>query len=346
MKKLLTKVAAHHAKNLPFAMYCAPKDDIVNAYLQQTDELNIIKDFGESGFAFCSFDDTKQYFISESGSEFLSESKVGKGRKPALQETKMTNDGKTAFVQLVENAVAKIRKGDLMKVVVSRKESVAAPSFDFIRSYAQLISNYPNAYCYCFFHPKVGMWLGATPERLLNIDGKKFRTVALAGTQPRVDKYSVIWKDKEIEEQKFVSDFIEGNMQPLSTRLYISRPYTAWAGRLAHIKTDISGVLKKSSTVKRLLETLHPTPAVCGLPKSGAKDFIVDNEDYDRSFYSGFLGILNVGEITDLYVNLRCMEITEKTANIYVGCGITENSDPEKEYAETVIKTHTMMSVL
>jgi len=95
---------------------------------------------------------------------------------------------------------------------------------------------------------------------------------------------------------------------------------------------------------------LHPTPAVCGLPKNEAKSFILENENYDRKYYTGFLGELNSDvngiNTSSLYVNLRCMEIAKDEAIIYVGGGITKDSIPEKEWEETVRKTATMKKVL
>ena len=90
---------------------------------------------------------------------------------------------------------------------------------------------------------------------------------------------------------------------------------------------------------------MHPTPAVCGFPKKESKDFILKNERYDRAFYTGFLGELNMST-SELYVNLRCMEIEKESIHIYVGGGITKESDPEKEWNETVAKSKTIKGVL
>ena len=102
---------------------------------------------------------------------------------------------------------------------------------------------------------------------------------------------------------------------------------------------------------------MHPTPAVCGLPKDQAKAFIVENEKYDRGFYTGYLGELNSSFGTDsgssdLFVNLRCMQIDlDKNKNntpvyLYMGCGITKDSIPEKEWSESSNKSTTMKKVL
>ena len=91
---------------------------------------------------------------------------------------------------------------------------------------------------------------------------------------------------------------------------------------------------------------MHPTPAVCGFPKDESKAFILENENYDRTFYTGFLGELNVHNQTDLFVNLRCMEIVDKQVNLFIGCGITKDSIPEKEWEESINKSMTMNKIL
>ena len=110
--------------------------------------------------------------------------------------------------------------------------------------------------------------------------------------------------------------------------------------------------MTKDFGLAQLLNKLHPTPAVCGLPKETAKNFILEHEGYDRSFYTGFLGEINLnsgGEKsanTHLFVNLRCMELFEDKAVLFVGGGITNDSNNEKEWEETVAKSSTMKAIL
>ena len=114
---------------------------------------------------------------------------------------------------------------------------------------------------------------------------------------------------------------------------------------MLHLKADIQGVIGDFN-LKELLKTLHPTPAVCGLPKQASKDFILQNENYARSFYTGFLGEMNVNEKTELFVNLRCAEIQGDEVVIYVGGGVTADSNAQKEWEETYAKTQTIKKVL
>jgi isochorismate synthase len=137
----------------------------------------------------------------------------------------------------------------------------------------------------------------------------------------------------------------------MTSEISVSNPYTLKAGGIIHIKTDIKGALKKESGLKEVIAILHPTPAVCGLPKRITKDFILNNEGYNREYYSGFLGEINRDFVskennTDLFVNLRCMQISDNKVFIYVGGGITKDSIPEKEWNETVNKSMTIKKVL
>jgi isochorismate synthase len=132
----------------------------------------------------------------------------------------------------------------------------------------------------------------------------------------------------------------------------VSSPYSIKAGNLWHIKTDITATVKSKKAKGEIIKTLHPTSAVCGLPKESAKAFILKNENYDREYYSGFLGELNIDfvtfrtEQTDLFVNLRCMKIVGDTAQLFIGCGITKDSVPADEFTETGNKSITMKKVL
>ena len=95
-----------------------------------------------------------------------------------------------------------------------------------------------------------------------------------------------------------------------------------------------------------MLELLHPTSAVCGMPRELADEFIKANEGYQRSLYAGFLGPVGFEGNTDLFVNLRCMQIDNEKARLFAGAGITEYSNPEKEFQETSSKMQTMLKVL
>ncbi|MDO9260999.1 MAG: chorismate-binding protein, partial [Flavobacteriaceae bacterium] len=160
------------------------------------------------------------------------------------------------------------------------------------------------------------------------------------------DYKKVVWSPKEQIEQQMVTDFIVDELKSAIQNLTISNPTSVKAGHLWHIKTDIEGEISAESSLEKIIQKLHPTPAVCGFPKNLAKDFILSNEAYNREFYTGFLGEININLTTELFVNLRCMQVENNTISIFVGGGITKDSNPEKEWEETVAKAKTMKNVL
>ena len=95
-----------------------------------------------------------------------------------------------------------------------------------------------------------------------------------------------------------------------------------------------------------MLDLLHPTSAVCGMPKEFAKEFIRSHEKFDREFFSGYLGPVNLDEETHLFVNLRCMQLNHSNATLYAGAGVTEDSIPHNEWVETQLKCDTLIDVL
>lgn len=183
--------------------------------------------------------------------------------------------------------------------------------------------------------------------------------MALAGTQKYEEDGKVFWSEKEKEEQSMVTDFLENTLEKVVPILMISKPTTIKAGNVLHLKTEVGGTINtRLCDIPCLIKKLHPTPAVCGLPKEIAMTFIKENENYDREFYTGFLGEINCNDDTfndqatatnsyaDLYVNLRCMKIQKDIATVFVGGGITKDSKPEDEWKETVQKAGTMMEII
>ena len=170
--------------------------------------------------------------------------------------------------------------------------------------------------------------------------------MSLAGTQLFSNKKVVHWGSKERTEQQYVTDYIAQILGAELGALAVSEPYTIQAGSLVHLRTDLKATVKDDTDVLDLVQRLHPTPAVCGVPKEEALNFIVANEGYDREFYTGYLGELKGFTNCDLYVNLRCVKIDDSKASIFVGGGITSDSNPEDEWFETVEKSKVIKKAL
>ena len=347
MEQILAKAARQLGQKLPFVLYCKPNCNSITGLFQQNDNLFEAIDFTEKGFVFASFDGNKTVLIPENQSERISADFKKKEISVFDNEFVSPNESvKNDFENLVVKGIQAIENNKFKKVVLSRKETRELIDFDLIATFENLGQLYPTTFVYCFYHPKIGTWLGATPEQLLKANDGKFQTIALAGTQKDNGFNEVVWPKKEQEEQQFVTDYIVEKLKNVASEVMVSMPYSLKAGSIWHIKTDISGSLNASSSLREVVQLLHPTPAVCGLPKDKSKVFILENEHYDRTFYTGFLGELNIGDQTDLFVNLRCMEIKVAQAHLFMGCGITKDSVPEKEWEESCNKSATMKKIL
>ncbi|MEZ4853359.1 chorismate-binding protein [Flavobacterium sp.] len=348
---LFEKAKNHCKAALPFVLYCKPNTDEVIGIFQKNANLYLLNDYAEKGFAFVSFTTEEKVFLPIAQSEIITEKKSSFPPETKTITHHFSIETKISYEQLVTKTVGFIKQGNCQKVVTSRREEVALLHFSELATFKKLLALYPTAFCYCFYHPKIGMWLGATPEQLLKVEDNFVKTVALAGTK-KASETAENWGKKEQIEQQLVTDFIVKNVSKFVENLTITKPYTYKAGTLLHIKTDISAILTYKNQLKNIIEALHPTPAVCGFPKEIAKDFIIQNEGYNREFYAGFLGELNFSSNnnstnnSDLFVNLRCMKVENSVANIYVGGGITADSIAENEFFETVNKSETIKKVL
>ncbi len=353
MSEIFIKVRSHFEKKLPFVVYCKPNSDKIIALFQKNNTLCIIDNQDDCGFAFVSFDNLKRYLIPENQSDIYFENKA----RTNFYVTKKNNheidlNEKNSFEKLVSEGIESIKQEKFEKVVLSRKIEVEVVDFDFEIVFQKSLFNYPNAFNYCFYHPKIGLWVGATPEQLVKIDESLIKTVSLAGTQVFNEKKPAIWQQKEQKEQLIVTNFIKKTLNKVSNQIIISKPYTFKAGNLVHLKSDIEAEISNEKSIVAITNLLHPTPAVCGFPKEASKKFILNNERYNREFYSGFVGEWKKDFLTfkpntsDLFVNLRCSKIENKTAFIYVGCGVTNESIPENEFFETQNKMQTMLSIL
>lgn len=274
---------------------------------------------------------------------------------------------------------------EFQKIVLARRsrrylDRIPAPE-DLFRKACLL---YPHLFVALVSTERSGTWLMATPEILLKGDGKIWQTMALAGTMkaesqvlpdqlndelvekadaicrhdgvlPYKDAMlrhkdralrNVLWTRKNVHEQYLVADYIEKCIRRFSNRLERTLPYTMRAADLLHLKSDFRFTLPDHNCLGDLLDTLHPTPAVCGLPKEKARRFILDNECFPRRYYSGFQGPLSFQGETHLYVALRCMQITDQYCDLYAGGGLLKDSYCEDEWLETEAKLGTMERLL
>ncbi|MDP2237576.1 MAG: isochorismate synthase [Bacteroidales bacterium] len=246
--------------------------------------------------------------------------------------------------------ISLLKQGSINKVVLSR---VIRFKTEFplkaAETFVALCEKYPEAFVYILSDGKSQLWLGASPETLLRVEDGKGMTMSLAGTQAAGNKESIeiIWQNKEKDEQNFVTDYLSEKLQNCSvTDIQKSETETIFAGKIAHLRTKFSFNLTEESNILNLAQNLHPTPAVCGTPAKKALEIIRKTEKHDRSFYAGYLGMIENEENAQFFVNLRCMQIWKNYAFLYVGGGLTAESDIKKEWEETLLKAETLMAVI
>ena len=210
-------------------------------------------------------------------------------------------------------------------------------------AFRRAVERYIYSYVYLCHTPATGTWMGSTPEILLAGRHGAWQTVALAGTQ-RLDhgRVPTEWDAKNRREQQLVADYIHAQLRTLGIGARTVGPYPARAGELSHLKTEFHFSLPDERRIGEVLDLLHPTPAVCGLPKEKAYDFILRHEGYDRAYYSGFVGLLDPEGETSLYVNLRCVHIQPSKFTFYAGGGLLASSSLDEEWRETGDKMGTM----
>lgn len=255
----------------------------------------------------------------------------------------------------------KLEIGEFSKIVLSRcSDEEAVSPLDIEKLFMRACVLYPRMFIALVSMPQCGTWLMATPEILLENNKDTWHTMALAGTMP-IDEYKDSdmqlaerkdagdiheWSTKNIREQEYVSMYIKECLYGYSSAINETGPYTARAGLVKHLRSDFYFKINVMD-IGKLIEKLHPTPAVCGIPKSDAYNFICENEAYDRKYYSGFAGPLNMGEEgTHLYVTLRCMQINNCKCRLYAGGGLLADSEVYDEWLETEAKMDTMRRCL
>lgn len=241
----------------------------------------------------------------------------------------------------VSHIIESLKKGEGSKVVAARVIVENKP-IDIAEEFYSLCQRFPKGFIFCFGTPATGCWIGASPELLLESNNGLVNSMSLAGTRQIGTEEP--WDDKNIEEQKIVTDYISEIFHRNGLKPEISETYTKEAGLIEHICTEIHGKrdeawgIKDERQLEKLLRDLSPTPALCGYPKEFALKEIERYENFDRGCYGGFCGPFRSFDDFHFNVVLRCAALTQQHHCIYVGGGITSKSDVSKEWTETEIK--------
>lgn len=250
------------------------------------------------------------------------------------------------------NFHSQLELGTFRKIVLARcaveELSESIPPMELFLKACEL---YPRMFISLVCTEKSGCWLTATPEILLEGKDNDWRTIALAGTvrlegeQLSGEGETVNWSTKNIQEQRYVATYIAECLEQFTSDFSEEGPFSVRAANLVHLRSDFTFTLPSNDRLGDLLQTLYPTPAVCGLPKLETFRFITHQEHTPRQYYSGFQGWLGEDE-THLYVSLRCMRIEDNRYYLYAGGGLLKDSNQEQEWQETEAKLETMRGVI
>lgn len=257
-------------------------------------------------------------------------------------ESHFTEETKEEYTNTLQQVIDVIKNHDLPKLVYSRRKIFRDfNGIDYKESFKKLCITYPNAFRY-IFNDGENAWMGAFSETLgkFNKTTHEFETMSLAGTLPVSEE----WTEKEIEEQKPVTSYIKDLLENYSANLQLSETYDHISGNIKHLRTDFKAHIRPED-LDNLIHELHPTPAVCGIPKDFCKKSIQQFEKFPRELYAGYIKV-ETDEWVMYFVNLRCARLYKDSVHIFVGGGITAQSDAEKEWRETELKSEAVLKNL
>ena len=343
-----------------FSIYRLPHEDYATLVQQTEGEpaefLSCTELNGKQGFVVAPFEVTAQQPILLIRPDRVEKRKVESGGQ--IHDLCGSQDHATCPLDSTyaidfANYHAQLQADVFRKIVLARcAEEESEASIDPMEFFRRACELYPRMFISLVSTSKSGVWLIATPEILLEGMAHDWHTVALAGTMKLEgdslmgEGEKVTWATKDIQEQRIVTTYIAECLEQFTGDFREEGPRTVRAANLVHLRSDFTFTLPDGQHLGDLLHALHPTPAVCGLPKRETFNFIIRNEHTPRRYYSGFMGMLDPENGTHLYVSLRCMNIDGRHYHLYAGGGLLTDSTVSQEWLETEAKLETMRRVI
>lgn len=274
---------------------------------------------------------------------------------PARLEHEFAEPDRAGWGELVEEALAQIKRGALQKVVLSRRLDITGTrSFDMSRLLGALSCLFPS--CQVINLRRNGSsFVAATPERLLSKRGRNIEVDAIAGTASRGEEVAtdallakaLLSSEKNLREHRFVIDAIREALAPFCEQVEApSEPALMQLSNAQHLWSQIVAQADDSADVFNLAECLHPTPATNGQPRHSASSWLHAKEPFQRGWYTGVAGAVEPDLSGELWVLLRCARVCGARAELYAGAGIVSGSDFESEWGETEAKLSAMLTAL
>ncbi|EEM05503.1 MULTISPECIES: isochorismate synthase DhbC [Bacillus] len=291
-------------------------------------------------------------------------------QSPALTYEMNPIPSSSEYMRGVEQGVAKIKSGDLKKIVLSRSLDLKSPEkVDIQKLLCDLAQHNKQGYTFavdlpkseeienCDASPKRSHTLiGASPELLVSRSGMQIISNPLAGSRPRSkdpeeDKRradELLSSAKDLHEHAVVVEAVAAALRPYCRTLHVpEKPSLINSEAMWHLSTEVKGeLLDASVSALELALALHPTPAVCGTPTEKAREAINEIEPFDREFFTGMLGWSDLNGDGEWIVTIRCAEVEGNSLRLFAGAGIVAESKPEDELAETSAKFRTMLRAM
>lgn len=303
------------------------------------------KNSGQKNIGFYAFDGSDPLEFTGNVVEIIPEdfTNIVISSKSLPQDTTgFVAENKDGYLNQLEKVIGVIKENHLPKLVYSRRKIFREfQEIDLKSSFENLCTSYPNAFRY-IFNDGEHSWMGAFSEVLgkFNKITHEFETMSLAGTLP----VSESWSEKEIEEQKPVTNYIRTILNNYSESVDESETFDHISGNIKHLRNDFKARVQPED-LNALIKELHPTPAVCGIPKEFCKESIQKLEKFPRELYAGYIKI-ETEDTVQYFVNLRCSRLYQDSVHVFVGGGITAQSNPEKEWIETELKSEAVLKNL
>ncbi len=248
----------------------------------------------------------------------------------------------------VANAIGRIESGEIDKIVLAKDEIVKSEKNIDPR---YLMKNLAKNFDECWTFSVAGL-VGATPELLIRKENEQVLSRVLAGTIARGSdskqmEQQLLASEKDIAEHEFAVKSVADALALHCTNMSVpSEPVVLTLANLAHLATDVRGVLVDDAPALALAGALHPTAAVCGTPKSRARVLISELEQMDRGRYAGPVGWFDSAGNGEFGIALRCAQISQNSARLFAGAGIVSGSNPESELQEIETKLTAIKSSL
>ena len=256
--------------------------------------------------------------------------------------------------RMTSEALKELRKGSVSKLVISRSYKF---SHDTSIIWNKFLNELYNRFtdCYLFLIKKnKSFFFGSSPEMFLRISGDIAEVESVAGSAPRGTKseFDIEFEnllrtsEKNHQEHLIVSNFISEILINYSENVrIIEEKQIRKLDNIQHLITRISAELISKDKLFNLIDSLFPTPAVCGVPKENAMQLIRRFESHDRGLYSGLIGTIDFMGNCEIAVSIRSALVQENKVTAFAGAGLVPNSDPEEEFNETDLKLNTILSL-